>query len=79
VLVLLVLLVLVLLVLADARAPGMQLSSARCLLSIDWGQLGLPSDHTREHLVKQVPLSCLFRCCGKKQQEKREDRRRVEC
>jgi hypothetical protein len=26
---------LVLLVLADARAPGMQLSSARCLLSID--------------------------------------------
>ena len=23
-------------------------------------QLGLPSDHTREHLVKQVPLSCMF-------------------
>jgi hypothetical protein len=47
-------------VLADARAPAMQLPSARCLLSIDWVQLGLPSDHTREHLVKQVPLSCLF-------------------
>jgi len=30
-----VLVLLVLLVLADARAPGMQLSSARSLLSID--------------------------------------------
>jgi hypothetical protein len=28
-------LLVVLVVLADARAPGMQLSSARCLLSID--------------------------------------------
>jgi hypothetical protein len=74
-----VLVLLVVLVLADARTPGMQLSSARCLLSIDWEQLGLPSDHRCEYLVKQVPLSCCFRCCGKKQQEKREDRRRVEC
>ena len=73
------LVLLVLLVLADARAPGMQLSSARCLLSIEGEQLGLPSDHTCEHLVKQVSLSCLFRCCGKKQREKREDRRRVQC
>ena len=30
---------LVVLVMADARALGMQLSSARCLLSIDWGNL----------------------------------------
>jgi hypothetical protein len=75
-----VLVLLVVLVLADARAPGMQLSSARCLLSIDWGQLGLPSDHAREHLVKQVPLSCLFSVVREEAaRENAKDRRRVEC
>jgi hypothetical protein len=51
---------LVLLVLADAHAPDMQLSSCSMPPLDRLEQLGLPSDHTPKHLVKQVALSCLF-------------------
>jgi hypothetical protein len=66
-----------LLVLADARAPDMQLWLLNAS-SRSTEQLGLPSDHTSRHLVKQVALSCAFLACVKKQREKREDPRGIE-
>jgi hypothetical protein len=46
----------------DGRRPRARYAVVECPMPpLDrLGQLGLPSDHTREHLVKQVPLSWLF-------------------